>query len=329
MASQSEAENQETNSELKLPKGLLNAHFIVKKEKTRKNIRKFNRKFDKCLHNFLTKNHADAYHHPQKYCHSIESQHEMILQMVKTYVDHAGTNYKTMTSPYRQQYRHPDIDLDLEGLDPYEDHFLEIDQSPIQLFMKKYLPLVTNLVLGLIRYNIIDVILEHAIELYTPADLKFFYPPLEWSFSKGQFMKFLEVMMFSIRNWKGAFKILQNLEQYKMFMDKFPSFYGRKFRLLKPLPPMPSVDSGKVLTLEDFPKLKSGEFLHGQRDIKKIQKLERDFMTSHLSCGGCGKKQNAENVLLKCSRCGLVYYCDKNCQKKHWKAGHKKECISL
>ena len=30
----------------------------------------------------------------------------------------------------------------------------------------------------------------------------------------------------------------------------------------------------------------------------------------------------------KCSRCQLVYYCDKECQKKHWKEGHKYSCYS-
>ena len=30
----------------------------------------------------------------------------------------------------------------------------------------------------------------------------------------------------------------------------------------------------------------------------------------------------------KCSRCQLVYYCDKECQKKHWKEGHKYSCFS-
>jgi hypothetical protein len=28
----------------------------------------------------------------------------------------------------------------------------------------------------------------------------------------------------------------------------------------------------------------------------------------------------------KCSRCKQVYYCNRHCQKQHWKHGHKKEC---
>jgi hypothetical protein len=29
---------------------------------------------------------------------------------------------------------------------------------------------------------------------------------------------------------------------------------------------------------------------------------------------------------LSCSRCRVAVYCDKACQKKHWKAGHKEVC---
>ena len=39
-------------------------------------------------------------------------------------------------------------------------------------------------------------------------------------------------------------------------------------------------------------------------------------------CSKCGKKSNA---LMKCRACKCVWYCDKDCQNKHWKE-HKKEC---
>ena len=29
-----------------------------------------------------------------------------------------------------------------------------------------------------------------------------------------------------------------------------------------------------------------------------------------------------------CSRCDVTRYCSKDCQKKHWKEGHKKECVA-
>jgi hypothetical protein len=39
-------------------------------------------------------------------------------------------------------------------------------------------------------------------------------------------------------------------------------------------------------------------------------------------CSACGEKSNA---LMKCRACKCVWYCDKDCQNKHWKE-HKKEC---
>ncbi|EED16036.1 SET and MYND domain protein, putative [Talaromyces stipitatus ATCC 10500] len=50
-------------------------------------------------------------------------------------------------------------------------------------------------------------------------------------------------------------------------------------------------------------------------------------------CSGCydtskaGSIDNRRPDLVKaCTRCKVVYYCDKNCQRKDWKAGHSLEC---
>ena len=42
-------------------------------------------------------------------------------------------------------------------------------------------------------------------------------------------------------------------------------------------------------------------------------------------CRTC-HKEGAE--LLKCVTCTAVYYCDKTCQKRDWKADHKMTCAS-
>ena len=39
-------------------------------------------------------------------------------------------------------------------------------------------------------------------------------------------------------------------------------------------------------------------------------------------CSECDKESD---TLVKCRACKCVYYCDKDCQNKHWKV-HKKEC---
>lgn len=46
-------------------------------------------------------------------------------------------------------------------------------------------------------------------------------------------------------------------------------------------------------------------------------------------CAFCGKVKGSNSgvkQLLACGRCKQVSYCGEECQKAHWKAGHKKEC---
>ena len=40
-------------------------------------------------------------------------------------------------------------------------------------------------------------------------------------------------------------------------------------------------------------------------------------------CSFCGQPSQD---LQRCSRCKGVSYCSRDCQKQHWKVGHKKEC---
>jgi hypothetical protein len=51
-----------------------------------------------------------------------------------------------------------------------------------------------------------------------------------------------------------------------------------------------------------------------------VTKAKKDL--SALDCANCG----TPDAPVKCARCSLVGYCDKSCQKQHWK-GHKGRCI--
>ena len=42
----------------------------------------------------------------------------------------------------------------------------------------------------------------------------------------------------------------------------------------------------------------------------------------HHHCAACGKMTG----LKKCSGCGVVWYCSKECQVSHWRAAHKSAC---
>jgi hypothetical protein len=39
-------------------------------------------------------------------------------------------------------------------------------------------------------------------------------------------------------------------------------------------------------------------------------------------------KKMTGTKLLRCTRCKIALYCNKECQKADWKRGHKKECTS-
>ena len=49
--------------------------------------------------------------------------------------------------------------------------------------------------------------------------------------------------------------------------------------------------------------------------------LKDEIKYQSYSCGFCKKS----NSVLKCSKCKLIYYCDRNCQVKDWK-NHKLVC---
>jgi hypothetical protein len=51
-----------------------------------------------------------------------------------------------------------------------------------------------------------------------------------------------------------------------------------------------------------------------------------DRLATCYKCSYCSK---TVSTIQHCSRCGKENYCNRDCQKKHWKNGHKKDCKSL
>ena len=74
------------------------------------------------------------------------------------------------------------------------------------------------------------------------------------------------------------------------------------------------------------------EALHRERNEPK-KDLAR-IMKSKEMCSCCSpmcsvEKSDGGKDLLKCSRCKTARYCSKECQRYHWKNGHKQLCNSL
>lgn len=53
--------------------------------------------------------------------------------------------------------------------------------------------------------------------------------------------------------------------------------------------------------------------------------VERNFTINSVICSFC-KRLSHKTPLSRCTRCKLVYYCDAECQKKHWVKEHKFVC---
>lgn len=58
------------------------------------------------------------------------------------------------------------------------------------------------------------------------------------------------------------------------------------------------------------------------------QAFAKKVSAASASCAYC-KIAPEQNKFQKCSVCGLVCYCSSACQKAHWKAGHKQECVAI
>lgn len=45
-------------------------------------------------------------------------------------------------------------------------------------------------------------------------------------------------------------------------------------------------------------------------------------------CASCHASED-EKKLMKCARCQMKWYCSRECQKAHWKKGHKLYCVQV
>ena len=43
-------------------------------------------------------------------------------------------------------------------------------------------------------------------------------------------------------------------------------------------------------------------------------------------CASCHASEE-DAKLMKCARCQMKWYCSRDCQKAHWKLGHKLYCV--
>ena len=62
--------------------------------------------------------------------------------------------------------------------------------------------------------------------------------------------------------------------------------------------------------------------------LSDLLALSKSYSQRSDSCWRCGKKER-EGSLKKCGACKVARYCDKDCQAKDWKDGHRKLCKAM
>lgn len=77
--------------------------------------------------------------------------------------------------------------------------------------------------------------------------------------------------------------------------------------------------------MENFERLSDAE---KQKLIQQLAKEALPENVRHKQCSNtyCTKTEENKGDFKKCGRCQRVSYCSRECQKEHWKAGHKVVC---
>ena len=150
----------------------------------------------------------------------------------------------------------------------------------------------------------LDIFLQITIDVFTPEELYFPGDNITDE-RKSDFAIMLLNILSRIRSWKGTYNRVKSMAQYQNFLIFFPNIEAR---------------------LEDQYKVYMDTFGWRTPDISQ-KEIFRNLAVANLFCGFCGAVQDAEKIL-KCSRCRSVYYCNRKCQKKHWKKEHKDKCMA-
>ena len=61
--------------------------------------------------------------------------------------------------------------------------------------------------------------------------------------------------------------------------------------------------------------------------VEELQNNECKVKMTLQHCAKCNKVEPGLGEFKRCIQCKMIVYCGRDCQKKHWKAGHKKVCV--
>jgi TPR repeat protein len=96
------------------------------------------------------------------------------------------------------------------------------------------------------------------------------------------------------------------------------------------------VDQSNALAREWWTKAANEGHEEAIKNLKQLDEIESKSTTTAptttasptpISCSSCNKPQPSGQTFSKCTGCRTVQYCNKECQRAHWRTGgHKQEC---
>mmetsp|Transcript_24702 Transcript_24702/g.58624 ORF Transcript_24702/g.58624 Transcript_24702/m.58624 type:complete len:467 (+) Transcript_24702:108-1508(+) len=145
-------------------------------------------------------------------------------------------------------------------------------------------------------------------------------PPIDVGRIAGAFVHMLQMMALELR--------IQTPSEVRAHLGKF----GSGYTIQEPRHPLERERwsnryACRRVAETDFASdmgQMSGSLIKPTNETRR--KMFEDLRSYNISCGNCGKVEEEDvEQFNKCSRCKIVYYCGRECQKKHWKS-HKKTC---
>lgn len=114
--------------------------------------------------------------------------------------------------------------------------------------------------------------------------------------------------------------------------ERYRSLYGHEFTMTEWKLNAIGTYEDPSLLVEQRKRLEQAKVVRMAASLSNV-KLPDETPPKYDSghCAQCGSttrkdEEAKDKPLLKCSACKAVYYCSKDCQKKHFKVGHKGEC---
>ncbi|GFH52600.1 hypothetical protein CTEN210_09076 [Chaetoceros tenuissimus] len=168
-----------------------------------------------------------------------------------------------------------------------------------------------------LKHSIIDIISKGYVTLLQRA-LKINYTKNEPNF-EGIANKFAETFVY--------LQVYFKLPTLLKLREKFTPFGMEFYKGIRDIT-NPNFYSCQLVTV-DFAKEDASD---GRKSLRKVFDGKNDeferYRNVNIHCGYCKKEEPEDTLFSRCTKCKMIYYCNRDCQVKGWKH-HKSVCKAL